>query len=331
MKYFSLLLIMLFSVHSFAQHEELGQVGWLRDFDTALKQAENLDKPVFILFQEVPGCATCRNYGHNVMSHPLIVEAIESLFVPLAIFNNKGGKDAVILKKYNEPSWNNPVVRIVDKKGENLVPRIAGNYEKLAVAQAMIYALQRRGKEVPAYLKLLEEELNSRNSGLETAHLSMYCFWSGEKNIGGMQGVVETQAGFMNGAEVVRMSYDPKKTSLKTLVKNASQVNCASQVFTDDPEKAKVAETVLGNNKTQKEGKFRADKDPKYYLSRTFYRFVPMTQLQAARINSRIAKGQNPDALLSPRQLAILKKATSSKGKGFDNVVNKNIQEAWKF
>ena len=46
-----------------------------------------------LLFQEVPGCSTCRNYGHNVLSHPLMVEAIESLFVPLAIFNNKEGKE----------------------------------------------------------------------------------------------------------------------------------------------------------------------------------------------------------------------------------------------
>ena len=79
---------------------ELGQVNWLRDFDSAIKQAKNQDKPIFILFQEVPGCATCRNYGQNVLSHPLIVEAIESLFVPLAIYNNKRGKDAEVLRYY---------------------------------------------------------------------------------------------------------------------------------------------------------------------------------------------------------------------------------------
>jgi len=67
-------------------------VHWYRDYDKALVVAAKEDKDVLLLFQEVPGCSTCRNYGHNVLSHPLMVEAIESLFVPLAIFNNKKKK-----------------------------------------------------------------------------------------------------------------------------------------------------------------------------------------------------------------------------------------------
>ncbi|MDG1058474.1 MAG: thioredoxin family protein [Flavobacteriaceae bacterium] len=61
------------------QSEELGQVHWYRDYDKALAVAAKEDKDVLLLFQEVPGCSTCRNYGHNVLSHPLMVEAIESL------------------------------------------------------------------------------------------------------------------------------------------------------------------------------------------------------------------------------------------------------------
>ena len=37
------------------QPEELGQVRWRRDFDAALLEAQETDKPVLILFQEVPG------------------------------------------------------------------------------------------------------------------------------------------------------------------------------------------------------------------------------------------------------------------------------------
>ena len=73
------------------------------------------DKALAVAAKEVPGCSTCRNYEHTVLSHPLMVEAIESLFVPLAIFNNKGGKYKKILGQYGEPSWNNPDVRIVDE------------------------------------------------------------------------------------------------------------------------------------------------------------------------------------------------------------------------
>lgn len=89
---------LVFSLMGFAQKrtppqkqaQELGKVAWYRDFDQALAQSSKEDKPVFILFQEVPGCLTCRNYGKGVLSHSVIVETIEEYFIPLAIFNNKG-------------------------------------------------------------------------------------------------------------------------------------------------------------------------------------------------------------------------------------------------
>ena len=81
---------------------ELGKVKWLRSYEEAIAQSRQECKPVLILFQEVPGCGTCQKYGNEVLSHPLLVEAIETHFVPLAIFNNKGGADAEVLKRYNE-------------------------------------------------------------------------------------------------------------------------------------------------------------------------------------------------------------------------------------
>lgn len=49
---------------------ELGMVSWFRNYDEALDQANRQKKPLFILFQEVPGCATCQKYGNNVLSNP---------------------------------------------------------------------------------------------------------------------------------------------------------------------------------------------------------------------------------------------------------------------
>lgn len=37
------------------QPVELGQVRWRRDFKAGLKEAKKADKPVLLLFQEVPG------------------------------------------------------------------------------------------------------------------------------------------------------------------------------------------------------------------------------------------------------------------------------------
>lgn len=112
------------------------------------------------MFQEVPGCLTCRNYGKGVLSHPVIVAAIEDRFIPLAIFNNKNGKDRQVLKRYGEPSWNNPVVRITDDNGEDLIKRIAGDYSKGKVANEIIRILENRLETVPLALRNVAKDLN---------------------------------------------------------------------------------------------------------------------------------------------------------------------------
>ena len=159
------------------EYQELGTVNWQRNYDEALRLSEEQNKPVLLLFQEVPGCATCRNYGKNVLSHPLLVEGIENEFIPLAIFNNKGGDDRRILQKYNEPTWNNPVLRIVDAQGKDIIPRVASKYSPLSVLTAMTVALEKQGIEIPIYLQLLKDELSIlEGSDHKIAYYKMFCF-----------------------------------------------------------------------------------------------------------------------------------------------------------
>ena len=151
----------IFSLMGFAQKstlpeqqaQELGKVSWYRDFDQAIALSKKKSKPIFVLFQEVPGCLTCRDYGKVVLSNSVIVKTIEEHFIPLAIFNNKRGKDSEVLKRYGEPSWNNPVVRIINSKGENLIGRIAGDYSKARVAQEMIRVLEEQQETITLDLR----------------------------------------------------------------------------------------------------------------------------------------------------------------------------------
>jgi len=311
------------------QADELGTVDWIRDFEDGLAKAEKEAKPVFLLFQEVPGCATCRNYGHNVLSHPLIAEAIETLFVPVAIFNNRGGADARVLKFYGEPSWNNPVVRIVNSKRKDIVKRIGGNYSKLGVVAAMQEALRKNNLPIPKYLELLHEELAAEKSGTETATFSMYCFWTGEKKLGNLEGVIETQPGFMNSREVVEVEFDPKKISYETLLKKANKSGCASHVFVEDSKQLKKTEAIVGKSSSSEKGDFRLDREPKFYLSKTVYQYVPMTQLQAARANSLVGNGALPNEVLSPRQVALIKAIQANKKVKLKSAINVDIQKAW--
>lgn len=151
----------IFSLMGFAQKrtlpekqaQELGKVAWYRDFDQAIALSKKQGKPIFVLFQEVPGCLTCRNYGKGVLSNSVIVKTIEEYFIPLAIFNNRRGKDSEVLKRYGEPSWNNPVVRIINANGENLIDRIAGDYSRARVAQEMIRVLEKRQETIALDLR----------------------------------------------------------------------------------------------------------------------------------------------------------------------------------
>ncbi|HXR82089.1 MAG TPA: hypothetical protein VN763_14275, partial [Saprospiraceae bacterium] len=68
---------------------------------------------------------------------------------------------------------------------------------------------------------------------------------------------------------------------------------------------------------------FRADDTPKYYLSNSPYKNVPMTELQKCRVNSALADRLDPGEYLSPRQLAYLNKTPMT------NRVSMAITEAW--
>jgi len=279
MRFFFFFLLIPLAIQS--QQIELGNVDWLRDYDEALAQSKAQDKAVFILFQEVPGCATCRNYGSDVLSHPLIVDAIENEFIPLAIFNNKGGKDAAILKKFKEPSWNNPVVRIINSSETNVIDRVAGKYDKASITFAMIKALQEEAIPVPEYLQLMLQEFQAQKMGVSEAYYSMYCFWSGEGHLAKHPAVVATEPGWMSGKEVVKVYYNENLTNKKTLDKFAKEGSC--QLI-------------------EKSNGYRPDKDLQYYLKNTLYRHLPLSAIQASKINAALAEGLNPMDYLSPSQ-----------------------------
>lgn len=291
------------------QPKELGKVHWHRDYDKAIALAKKEQKDVLILFQEVPGCSTCRNYGHNVLSNPLMVEAIENSFVPLAIYNNKGGKDKVILDKFNEPTWNNPVVRIINTKGKNVVSRISGDYSAKTLQKRMVEALNSYGKDIPDYLKLLGEELSASGKSKEK-FFKMYCFWTGEKQLAKVDGVLSTQSGFMNG-EVVKVTYDSSRV-------NEADLEAYAKANSFRPVDA---------SKTYRPSK----NDIHYYLKHTDYKYVPLTELQQTKINSAVGSGKNGNKYLSPKQQEFFLKITKGKVKKDKNLLNMPFNDAWAY
>ncbi len=314
---FQICLLLLLNINCLAQRTdpnsqaiELGKVEWYKTYDKALELSKETGKPILILFQEVPGCSTCQNYGFNVLSHPLIVDAIENEFIALAIFNNKKGEDARVLKLFNEPSWNNPVIRIIDSNAKDIISRINGQYDAESLVLNMIIALRKAHRKIPEYLNLLNQEISLSKDNIQEAHFSMYCFWSGEAFFGNQDGVIKTTAGFMDGKEIIKVIYDDSKTSIDILKTKAEKESIS---YIRNP------------------GKFLKDKDPKYYLKKSIYKYLAMNELQATKINSALANGRDASLYLSPSQKLFLLKFLKNELDGKLIVLyDKELHEAWK-
>jgi hypothetical protein len=109
-----------------------------------------------------------------VLSNPLVIEAAETAFVPVAIYNNtEGDHDAAVRERYEEPAWNYPVVRVVDAKGEDLIERVANQWHLAGATSAMVAGLEAAEADVPAYLRLLAAEAAGHARGVETAVFGM--------------------------------------------------------------------------------------------------------------------------------------------------------------
>lgn len=296
------------SAASTPQPEEAGKVHWGRILETALASSAQTGKPVFALFQEIPGCAGCKQFGRDVMSNPLLVEAVETEFTPLLIHNNKGGRDAEVMKLFGEPAWNYQVVRFLNSNGEDILPRKDQVWDTGGIAERMVAALNHAKRPVPAYLRLLAAEQSPR---LKQAVFAMYCFWTGELALGQIDGVITTEAGFMAGHEVTLVKYDPSVISLPQLIAAAEKVECANAVSvpaTDLPA-AKATRLKVGTISGYRTAP--AD-DQKKQIGGTPAETLTLSPAQATKVNAWIrtdlAKALN---YLTPSQRARLKTGVS--------------------
>jgi hypothetical protein len=297
-----------------ANPRELGRVHWLRDFDEAKAFAQATGKPIFLLFQEIPGCAGCKAFGDQPLSHPLVVEAIEDLFVPVAIHNNKPGKDAEILKRFNETAWNYPVARLLDAKGVDLIPRQEGLFAVGEIATRMIAALKAAQREAPAYLQLVADESNTAPGSHEVVTFAMSCFWEGEAKLGGIDGVISTRAGFVDASEAVEVVYNPQRVKYEDLVTSAQQMQCASVVYAHTEEQLKQARAIAGPRarKLERPAKDAPASDQKHTLAHNTLNYLPLTPMQATKVNAALHTNQDYRPWLSPRQIELLGKITTA-------------------
>jgi len=243
-------------------------------------------------------------FGTGPLNHPLLVEAIEEQFVPVLVFNNKEGADAALLKRFAERAWNNPVVRFLDGRGAELLPRKDGVWTGGELAPRMVAALKAAKREVPAWLELAASELAAAP---KRALFSMYCFWEGEAKFGALDGVVATRPGFVGEDEAVEVLYDPATVSFEKVVEAALSIKCAGTIYCADGEQLAVAARMAGERAKEGSPPLRdaPAADCKHALRASPLWLVPMTPAQQCRVNAALYDGkggEEPTRWLSPRQ-----------------------------
>lgn len=282
---------------------EAGDVKWGRDLDEALKKSGTTGTPVLVLFQEIPGCIGCQTFGSEVLTNPLLVEAIETLFIPVLVYNNRpGGDDQKWLQRYREPAWNFQVIRFLGGDGSDIIPRKDRVWSIGGVAARMVEVLRKIGRPVPKYLTALMLEHDMANH--DKIGFAMACFWTGEYQLGKIDGVVATEAGWYDNREITLVTYHKRLITLNALVKYAASVHCAQKVYplpgnTIDRNRFESKPLLLENYRRAK------DSDQKKQLDNwpEIRNISNITAMQATKINS-LAPDNRVQALqwLSPRQ-----------------------------
>jgi len=264
------------SKSSARQPIELGKVAWGRNLEEAVAKSKQNNKPIALLFQEVPGWSGCKQYGQQVLAQPRVVEILESDFIPVAIYNNSGGYDRKILNQFNEPSWNYQVMRFLDSDLNDLIPR--------------------------------------KDKVWDVRAFAMFCFWTGEAKLGSLDGVYETEAGFYDGHEVVLVKYNEQEIDLLTLVNEAEKFDCASAVYLPDAADRKLVKDKTRlrtvKNFDFSSGYRRApESDQKRQLSsaKSMLKKLDLTPTQWTKLNSRGVSGASVRKLLSDSQYEALR------------------------
>ncbi len=74
---------------------------------------------------------------------------------------------------FREPSWNNPVVRIVDGARRDLAPRLDGDWTLAGLLTFMVKALDAGPERAPDWLRIVAAEADGHRRGVETAIFGM--------------------------------------------------------------------------------------------------------------------------------------------------------------
>lgn len=218
------------------------------------------------------------------MTNPIIIDAIENSFIPLLVINNKGGVDAEVLKKYNEPAWNYQVIRFLTAEGKDIIAREDKVNSQRELSSRMVMALERSKQAVPDSLQLLAQSSDTNNLG--RVAFSCACFWTGEYKIGAIEGVVSTESGWLGGHEVTLVIYHKKHITLGDLYKKAHALGVAHSVYVANQSQAAELKGMVKNTGLLSGYKKAKSSDQNRQLNGTDFSSLQLTESQLTKVNA---------------------------------------------
>lgn len=116
-----------------------------------------------------------------------------------------------------------------------------------------------------------------------------------------------TRVGWLEGKEVVEVRFDRERLALADLARAAKDAGSADRVWVQDEQDLRAARAIVGERaeRLREEPGPAKPSDEKYYLSRSSMRFLPLTPLQATRLNAVLGSASDSGQVLSPRQFLL--------------------------
>jgi hypothetical protein len=197
-----------------------------------------------------------------------------------------------------------PAIRFFDGHGKELAPEGAADPSAARLLARMVAALRSANRPVPEYLDLVAAEYNPPRK--ETATFAVTCYWKGEKELAQLGGVLATRTGTLGKEEVVEVDFDPGAIDYPTLAGRATGMACFRKVYAHTPDQHAAAAKLTSEVEPRADARLDASNQQQFHLSlHPTYHLLPLTGLQATKVNAALVRGEPPERYLSPGQAAL--------------------------
>ena len=343
------------------KNQDYPELGFMQfaynDIAEAGDYAARVDKPILALLTEIP---SDEDFCEEVLAHPLLVEAMTTLFVPVLIVQEvtpdtpvqrttAGRRCRARISLYAPTTLES----LLDDDAENSMSSslYGDDLTCIGLIRAMIQALVKLEKPIPKYLETLRQE-QVADTAVKILVLGARESGRAEVEYAGIPGVVAAKGSFLNGQRVCVITYDHQRVSYSVLLRHALQHSLCDSVYHKGNEERVAAQVefsrfcatpsstslpvMLALSEDSLDVELKDDVNSKENLRQTALRMVPLTGMQAMLANRLIHQGRFNEAMhiLSPYQgqilMRVMQGASGSPKQTFYDLVDVPLLVAWR-